>query len=662
MRASTAGPSASAPQSRSRWQLALMVTVLVSVFALLAAARLEPLAGDLAIALAPKPPEQVASRIAVVVVTEETLASFPYRSPIDRGFLAALIDRLDAAGARAVGIDILVDQPSDPAKDAAFLTAIDRARAPVTLALATSADGLTERQGAYIERHVLPRRHGLIALGRDEIDGVVRHLPKPRVNGGTQHPAFAASIAGAAGMAPDDTAGSSRILYSARQAAEPGAPAAPFSVYPAHVVSLLPDDWLSGKYVLVGTDLPTIDRHPTPFIAGQGSEAGTIPGVIIHAHILAQHLAGLSLPVAPPAMRIAITGFSALLAAFLFLLPWPPRWLTLCLSLVLVAWAGTCLWLVGTGSLLPPLVAPPLAALAAAALMSLSRWQTERSERAFLRLAFSRYVSPPVVARIASGRLALALGGEKRRVTYVFTDLEGFTSLSEKLPPGELADILNPYLDEMCRLMTEHGATIDKIIGDAVVGFFGAPDDDPEQETHAVALSLALDAFAEGYRQQMAARGLSLGATRIGLHCGEAVIGNFGGSRFFDYTGIGDTVNTAARLEGANRFLGTRVLMSETVAAGNTGNPVRPAAELVLKGRSAPLPCHVPLRPDAGEEDNAWVENYRNAYQLMAAGNPTALTAFEAVLRQRPDDPLARLHVKRLRDGERGATLVLEGK
>ncbi|WP_417766946.1 CHASE2 domain-containing protein [Stappia sp.] len=662
MRAPTAGPSASAPRSRSRWQLALMVAVVVSVFALLAAARLEPLAGDLAINMAPAPPEAVASRIAVVVVTEETLAAFPYRSPIDRGFLAALIDRLDAAGVRAVGIDILVDQPSDPAKDAAFFAAMDRARAPITLALATSADGLTERQGAYIERHVLPRRHGLIALGRDEIDGVVRHLPKPGDNGGTRHPTFATSIAGAAGITPDNTAGSSRILYSARQAAEPDAPAVPFSVYPAHVVSLLPDDWLSGKYVLVGTDLPTIDRHPTPFVTGQGSEAGTIPGVIIHAHILAQQLAGLSLPVAPPAMRIAITGIAALFAACLFLLPWPPRWLTLCLALALAAWAGTCLWLVGTGSLLPPLVAPPLAALAAAALMSVSRWQAERSERAFLRLAFSRYVSPPVVARIASGRLALALGGEKRRVTYIFTDLEGFTSLSEKLPPGELADILNPYLDEMCRLMTEHGATIDKIIGDAVVGFFGAPDDDPEQETHAVALSLALDTFAQGYRQQMAARGLSLGATRIGLHCGEAVIGNFGGSRFFDYTGIGDTVNTAARLEGANRFLGTRVLMSETVAAGNTGHPVRPAAELVLKGRSTPLPCHVPLGPDEDAEDGASVDSYRNAYQLMAAGDPTALAAFEAVLRQRPDDPLARLHVKRLHDGERGATLVLEGK
>lgn len=652
------GPSAAAPQARRRWPLALLAALVATVLALLASARLEPLAGDLAIGLAPLPPERIVEQIAVVVVTEETLAAFPYRSPIDRGFLAGLIDRLDAAGARAVGIDILVDQPSDPAKDTAFFAAIDRARVPVTLALATEADGLTRRQADYVAQHVLPRRHGAIALGRDEIDGVVRHLPRPRIDDGARHPGFAESIVGEAGAGSRDADGAGRILYSVARSTEPTAAPAPFPVYPAHVVSLLPNEWLSGKHVLVGTDLPTIDRHPTPFVAGAGSAAGTIPGVVIHAHILAQRLAGLSLPVAGPVGRAASTMLAAMLAAVLFLLPWPPRRLVLLFLVAIVLWISVGLWLTASGQLLPPLVAPPLAALAVAGVMSLTRWQAERTERAFLRLAFSRYVSPAVVSRIASGRLALVLGGEKRRVTYVFTDLEGFTSLSEKLPAGDLTDILNPYLDEMCRLMTEHGATIDKIIGDAVVGFFGAPDDDPDQESHAVALALALDGFAEGYRKRMAERGISLGATRIGLHSGDAVIGNFGGSRFFDYTGIGDTVNTAARLEGANRFLGTRILMSETVAAG-CSLPCRPAAALVLKGRSAPLACLVPVGLG---EDQDWIRSYRDAYQLLQERAAESEVAFAELLRLRPDDALARLHLTRLRNGERGATLVLEGK
>lgn len=650
------------PTRRSGWQLEIAAVLLASLVALVAASRLDPLAGDIAVSFAPSPPPETLSEIVVAVVTEDTLATFPYRSPIDREFLANLVKRLDKAGAAAVGIDVLLDQPSLPHKDKALFSAIDEASLPVVLAYATSADGLTDRQAAFAAKNVASRGHGLIALPRDEIDGVVRHLPLARVEDGKTTRTFTQALIEAAGATADESMGDtrSRILYgNGAQTLQNGAPG-PFPLYPAHLIPLLPDAWFAGKIVLIGTDLPTIDRHPTPMVAGRGSAAGTIPGVLIHAHILAQRLAGLSLPASPPWLRITATLALAGLAALALSLPFPPRRLVLLLALGLVAYFALAAWLVASGTWLPPLVAPPLAALATAGVLSWRRWQTERSERAFLRLAFSRYVSPPVVERIASGRLALELGGEKRKVTYLFTDLEGFTSLSEQLEPSALTDILNPYLDEMCRLMTEHGATIDKIIGDAVVGFFGAPDEDPEQEAHAVALALALDDFAQGYRMKVAGRGIHLGATRIGLHAGEAVIGNFGGSRFFDYTGIGDTVNTAARLEGANRFLGTRILMSETVAARCPASPCRPAADLVLKGRTTPLPCFEPLA--ARQRDPAWQSAYRSAFAAMRAGNADAASLFEASLRLQPDDPLALLHLRRLQAGETGTTLVLEGK
>lgn len=650
------------PTRRSGWQLEIAAVLLASLVALVAASRLDPLAGDIAVSFAPSPPPETLSEIVVAVVTEDTLATFPYRSPIDREFLANLVKRLDRAGAAAVGIDVLLDQPSLPHKDKALFSAIDEASLPVVLAYATSADGLTDRQAAFAAKKVASRGHGLIALPRDEIDGVVRHLPLARVEDGKTTRTFTQALIEAAGATADESTGDtrSRILYgNGAQTLQNGAPG-PFPLYPAHLIPLLPDAWFAGKIVLIGTDLPTIDRHPTPLVAGQGSAAGTIPGVLIHAHILAQRLAGLSLPASPPWLRIAATLALAGLAALALSLPFPPRRLVLLLALGLVAYFALAAWLVASGTWLPPLVAPPLAALATAGVLSWRRWQTERSERAFLRLAFSRYVSPPVVERIASGRLALELGGEKRKVTYLFTDLEGFTSLSEQLEPSALTDILNPYLDEMCRLMTEHGATIDKIIGDAVVGFFGAPDEDPEQEAHAVALALALDEFAQGYRMKVAGRGIHLGATRIGLHAGEAVIGNFGGSRFFDYTGIGDTVNTAARLEGANRFLGTRILMSETVAARCPASECRPAADLVLKGRTTPLPCFEPLA--LRRRDAAWQSAYRKAFAAMRAGEAEAASLLEASLRLRPDDPLALLHLRRLQAGETGVTLVLEGK
>lgn len=652
--------TATAP--RLRWRASILVAFAACLIGLAAAVRLEPLVGDLALAAAPRPSPAIAGDIVVVAITEDTLAGFPYRSPIDRAFLAGLVSHLDAAGARAVGIDILVDQPSDPAKDRAFFDAIDGAGIPVVLALATRKDGLTERQYSFVREHVLVRRHGLIALDRDEIDGVVRHLPQSRLEDSTRLATLTEALL--PGPQPASLASSSaevrpgRILYS--RPVDAGMPT-PFALYPAQHVALLPDDWFSGKTVLIGTDLPTIDRHPTPMVAGLGSAAGTIPGVVIHAHVLAQRLAGLSLPVAEPAMRGAATLAAALLAAMAFRLRLPPARLAGALGLGILAYLGLCLWSIAAGKLLPPLIAPPVAALAAAGLASLQRWQAERAQRSFLRLAFSRYVSPAVVERIASGRLALALGGEKRCVTYVFTDLEGFTTLSETLEPSALADILNPYLDEMCQLMTAHGATIDKIIGDAVVGFFGAPDDDPHQARHAVDLACALDAFAEEYRSRLREKGIQLGITRIGLHKGPAVVGNFGGSRFFDYTGIGDTVNTAARLEGANRFVGTRILLSDAVARDCPDSALRPVASLVLKGRAAPLAVFTPHAvdgPDSTTLRDAWASTY-DILERHDQGAEQALTRF---LDLTPGDPVATLHLSRLQAGETGATLVLAGK
>jgi adenylate cyclase len=592
--------------ARRHWRLQAFAAVLIAaVIALAAAPWLEPRAGDLALAVAPSPEAAVADRVVVVAITEETLAAFPYRSPIDRAFLAELIERLDSAGARAIGLDILIDQPSDPQKDARFFQALDGAATPVVLALATRDDGLTERQADHVARAIAPRPAGLIALARDEIDGVLRHLPSARPGMAT----FAQVLAGAGAEMP-----SGRILYSRSSDG-----ASPFPVYPAHLIAQLPDDWFSGKFVLIGTDLPTIDRHPTPMTTLEGSAAGTLPGVVIHAHILAQTLAGLSLrPLSPLAVGAAILA-AAILAAAAFSTPAAPRHLFIGLALMLVAYLAMAGVLIAHAGVLPPLVAPPLAALVAGGLIALARWRADHTDRAFLRHAFARYVSPAVVERIASGRLHLALGGEKREVTYLFTDLEGFTSLSERLPPQDVAELLNGYLDRICDLITEHGATIDKIIGDAVVCFFGAPDDDPDQADHALALALALDAFAEAHRARLLEeKGIALGVTRIGVHRGEAVIGNFGGRRFFDYTGVGDTVNTAARLEGANKYLGTRILVSETVRRGDAAACVlRPAATLVLKGRASALACFEPRR--AEEADADWLAAYAAAFALLEA-------------------------------------------
>jgi len=274
--------------------------------------------------------------------------------------------------------------------------------------------------------------------------------------------------------------------------------------------------------------------------------------------------------------------------------------------------------------------------------------------------AFEKYVSPEVVKRLASGEVKLALGGEKRLVTYLFTDLQGFTSLSEKLPPDQVAEILNGYLDDVCDVVFKHGATLDKLIGDAVVCFFGAPEDNADQAEKAVALALELDGTAEAYRSFMAEKGIALGVTRIGVHCGEAVIGNFGGGRFFDYTGIGDTVNTAARLEGANKYLGSRICISETVVERCREAKFRPLGDLVLKGRSQALGCFEPLTLSRAHEP--WVRDYLQAFEHLRCGDADAQTLFEHVLSNHPEDGPSLLHLQRLQRGETGAKVVLSDK
>ena len=306
------------------------------------------------------------------------------------------------------------------------------------------------------------------------------------------------------------------------------------------------------------------------------------------------------------------------------------------------------------------MIVPTLAFILTAAAFSLKAWQEDRAERLFIQRAFAQYVSPGVVERIASDRSQLRLGGEVRTVTYVFTDLEGFTSLSEELEPEQTAELLNTYLDGVCNLFVDHGATIDKIIGDAVAGFFGAPENQPGTSERAVRLLLALDQFCETFRQTRNGEGIALGVTRIGAHHGRAVIGNFGGSRFFDYTGIGDTVNTAARLEAANSHFGTRICLSETARAELADVVYRPIGDVVLKGKADAIACFEPIPSDGPTAD--YVAAYNAAFDLLRRHDEHAEAAFAALVNEHPADRLARFHLDRLRHGEHGAKIVLVGK
>lgn len=284
-----------------------------------------------------------------------------------------------------------------------------------------------------------------------------------------------------------------------------------------------------------------------------------------------------------------------------------------------------------------------------------ARQKLAAAEQAYAML--SRYFSPNLVERLAAGEGGVNLGGQRREIASLFTDITGFTSLVETLPPEVLGPLLNEYLNGMADIVFAHEGTLTKILGDALHVLFGAPGEQPDFATRAVACALALDAYAEEFRKAQQAKGIALGLTRIGIDAGPAIVGNFGGARFFDYTAYGDTINTAARLETANKALGTAICVSAAVTERVPDFRGRPVGDLVLRGRSEPIRAFEPL--DEARHADPATEDYRRAFAQLAAGDAAAVTAFAALVGRTPQDRLATFHLRRLLNGASGTRIEL---
>jgi adenylate cyclase len=186
---------------------------------------------------------------------------------------------------------------------------------------------------------------------------------------------------------------------------------------------------------------------------------------------------------------------------------------------------------------------------------------------------------------------------------------------------------------------------------------FGAPAEQPDAARRAIACALALDACAEAFRQEWSARGVPLGVTRIGVHAGPAIVGNFGGGRLFDYTAYGDTINAAARLEAVNKQLGTRICVSGAAAERAGDCSGRPVGDLLLRGRSEPIRVYEPLsKADAASPEAA---AYLAAFAKLEARDPLAVAALAALVGSRPGDALAQYHLKRLLNGGLGTRIEM---
>lgn len=334
------------------------------------------------------------------------------------------------------------------------------------------------------------------------------------------------------------------------------------------------------QIVIVGVSAEGLkDTFTTPFAEGQ------MPGAEFHANVIDALMQGRNIAPASLPQRAGVTIGPALAAAAVGVagIPWLTALATLVLATLAVAYTTYALG----GGLWLPLVAP-LTALALTFVADLA-WMyfVEGREKRRVKRLFSRYVSRDVYQQLLASPTDAVLGGQRRQMTVLFSDMRGFTTLSERGDAEELVRQLNQYFTRMVEVVFAHRGTIDKFVGDMVMALFSAPLDDDEHADHAVQTALAMVEALQDLNRQWLAEGRSALDIGIGINSGEMVAGNIGSDTIMSYTVIGDNVNLGARLESLNKDFGTRILISDATRRLLRGTyDVVPLGEVTVKGKT----------------------------------------------------------------------------
>lgn len=355
---------------------------------------------------------------------------------------------------------------------------------------------------------------------------------------------------------------------------------------PAPIQALLRD-----KVVLLGAGVGLGDAHLTPyatsFLLGRGR---LMDGVEVHANVVEALLSGQRLlpmgAVARGAILLMLTAVSVMV--FVRVSLWQAGLFWLLLLALLVA-SGYLLFRSGV---VMSVTAPAVAC--ASVLLGVAAWRlsSEERERERLRQMFGRYVSPQVVAALLHAGVRPDLGGRVQTVTVLFADIRNFTLISELLSAREVVEMLNAYFGRACEIMQREGGSIDKFIGDAIMVEFGSPWPVPDHALRGVRAALALHALVQEFgvwmRTRFPDRGLPEFDVGIGLHSGDAVVGNIGSPTRMEFTAIGDTVNLASRVEGMTKQLGCAILVTQDTRAQLGDQLLTGRSDLVqVKGRTA---------------------------------------------------------------------------
>jgi adenylate cyclase len=419
-----------------------------------------------------------------------------------------------------------------------------------------------------------------------------------------------------------------------------------------------------GRMVIVGVMSESVkDSFSTPFNTGFNSE-DQMNGIVVHAHIADQLI------------REAVDG-TAVLRGFsrdvedIWIWTWAMAGMALgllvrstipalCASAAgLLGLAGITYAAFGAAVLLPAFPAA-IAWVGSTGLTNRVMHAASNRTRALLRKSFEHYLPPAIISQMLASETLPKLGGERREISVLFSDVAGFTTLAETMDPEFLADLTNNYFEGVCAAIFEQGGLINEFAGDGVLAFFGAPHEQLDHADRAVSAALGVAAFASRFSAEQSARGITFGHTRIGVHAGIAMVGNIGTRSRLKYSAQGDTLNTGSRLEGLNKVIGTRICVSEAIVGKARRHRFRPIGSFVVKGRQGATDVFEPIDPRYYDADR--IARYEAAFRTLEAGQDDAAEKFAELHLEDPEDPCTAFHLQRLAAGESGTLIVMTEK
>ena len=606
-------------------------------------------------------------RVVMVVFNDQTLIAARKRSPLDRGIISQALQTLDGMGAKAIGIDILFDQPQD--EDEELIATLRAMKTPVAVAYADTA--VNEGNIGYEQEQYLKQ-----FLSRLEGSKAFPASVKLSNSFGTtrQWPEIVSGQPDLLGRAMLKAAGEGRKTLPGYQGAvryqlpeDPSRPVysyLPIDTFSDPALTEIPElkaalaEQIRGKYVLLGGDIVDVDRLSTPISQAMGTIEP--PGIEFHATSISQMLDGKAL-VRPLSLTLwTLSVLVVLIAILTGLLEWG-NWrvyVLLVVQFAVMLGVPFAMHLRGIDTIGVPAVGWLLGWIVGFTAVTSAARASGAVQRNFAQGALGKYLPREMAQEIIDNPKLLSLHGEKKQIFVLFSDLEGFTKMSHALEPEMVAKLLNRYLEMLSQVVLDHGGVIDKFVGDAVVAFWGAPIAKPDDGERAARAGYAIWQAGEAFRAEVAAMDSNLpkiGKTRVGLHWGEAVVGNFGGDNRIQYTALGDSMNTAARLEAASKPLDSSVMASREFMERSGLEWWRPMGTVVLRGRAKPVDLFEPA-PDFPDEDRKALVQ---ASIRMEGDRKQAEQVIAGVVARHPQDKALANLLYRVQNTEGGSAYVV---